>query len=426
MKGNLPLPHLLRAFRHRNYRLFFTGQVIALNGTWMTLAALGWLLFRLTGDPLTLGMMAFFMQAPTFLLTALGGVLVDHVSRRKIILIAQAADAFIMGVLAVLTLSGNVTVTQILVSCALLGMVKAFEMPARQALVADIVGTKEDLSNAIALNSSVFHSARLIGPLIAGGFIIPFFGEGICFLIHSICYLASMRCFVLLKPNPMVPSASKKSFIGQLGEGFHYAFGYPPVRDLMVLMASLALLGMPYSTLLPVFADSILGGDSATYGLLLASGGCGAMIAAIHLASRRSVLGMGRIIGFSAIFFGVALVFFALSTHLWWSLLLLFASGLCSINVMVGANTIIQTLVANELRGRVMSLMGMVFMGALPLGSLILGKAASVYGAPLAVAVGAVGSIIAGILFLQRLPELQRIARPVYIERGILSANPER
>lgn len=411
---------LLRAFRHRNYRLYFVAQTIALNGTWMTMAALGWLLYRLTGDPLTLGLMAFFLQGPTFLLAPIGGLVVDHFSRRKVIMAAQATDGLTVGVLAFLTLTGQVTVGFVLAACVLLGVVKAFEMPARQALVADLVGTREDLSNAIALNASIFHSARLIGPVLAGALIIPWFGEGACFLLHSVSYLGSLGCYLVLRPKPKTPGRSKKTVLGRLAEGFEYSFGYPPVRDLMLLLAALALFALPHGALLPVFAESVLQGDSKTYGLLLGAGGMGALTAALLLATRRSVVGMGKVIAFSSILFGVTLLLFAFSTHLEWSLFLLFAGGFCSMNAMVGANMIIQTLVEDDLRGRVMSLMGMVFMGGLPVGSLMFGKAASLFGAPVTVAVGAIVTTFVGILFLWRLPELQRMARPVYVERGLL------
>jgi MFS family permease len=417
------LPYLLRAFRHRNYRLFFVGQTIALNGTWMTLAALGWLLFRLTGDPLKLGLMAFFMQAPTFFLTALGGVLVDHASRRKIILYSQMVNGLTVATLAYLTFSEQVVVWQVLSACALLGVVKAFELPARQALVADLVEKNEDLSNAIGLNASIFHGARMVGPMIAGGLIIPFFGEGMCFLVHAVAYIGAMRCFILIQPKAKTASASGKSFVGELVDGFRYTFGYAPVRALVLLVAAVAFSAMPYGTLLPVFAESVLGGNSSTYGQLLGAGGLGALVASIMLASRPSILGMGRVIGFSTLVWGLTLIMFAFSTTLWWSLLLLFVIGWSGINVMVGSNMIIQMLVEDHLRGRVMSLHGMVFMGALPLGSLCLGKAASLFGAPISIAAAAIGTILAGLVFLLRLPALKEIARPVYVERGILDSS---
>jgi len=418
------LPHWLRAFRQRNYRLFFIGQTIVLNGSWMTMAAMGWLLFRLTGDPLMLGLMAFFLQAPTFLLTSFGGVLVDHFSRRKIILFVQSADAVAMAILAFLTLTGQVNVMHVLLVCTFLGTMKAFEMPARQALVADIVNQKGDLANAIALNSSIFHSARLSGPLVAGLLVIPLVGEGGCFLLHSFACLFGVLCFLRLRPkNPDRPTGSD-SLWGQLAEGYRYTFGFPPVRDLILFMTAIAFLGMPYNTLLPVFADTILQGDSGTFGLLLAASGLGALTAAAYLAMRTSVLGMGKVICGSIILCGFSLLGFAWSSHFYLSLFLLYLTGFTSIAAIVGTNTIVQTLVEDRLRGRVMSLFGMVFMGALPLGSLLFGQGARLFGAPTVVSLGALGISLAGVILLLRLPSLRKTARPVYQERGILPPSP--
>lgn len=411
---------LLRAFQYRNYRLFFAGQSVALTGGWMTLAALGWLIFRLTGDPLLLGLMGFFLHAPTFFLSPFGGVLVDRVSRRKVIVLCQIADSVTITTLAILTLTDIVAVWHVMSACVLLGITKAFEMPARMALVVDIVDDRNDLSNAIALNSTTFHGARLVGPMFAGVLIIPYFGEGVCFLVHAATYMFAIRCFTRLRPRPMQPDPNRGSVYQQIAEGARFAFGYPPVRALMLLVMVLVTLGISHGTLLPVFAETILSGDSGTYGLLLASGGLGAVVAAIILASRESVLGLGRVIHISAIIFGASLLLFANSTHLALSLLLLFIAGLASINVMVGTNTIIQTLVDDRLRGRVMSLLGMVFMGAIPLGALLQGRLATLIGAPGSVSAGAIGCVIAGLIFGMRLRAISQIARPLLVKRGIL------
>ncbi|MCC5788015.1 MAG: MFS transporter [Opitutales bacterium] len=413
-------PYWLRAFRQANYRLFFTGQIMALNGMWMSMAAMGWLIFRLTEDPFMLGLMAFFLQAPTFLLSSIGGVLADQWDRRKLILIVQATNAMAIGWLGVVTLTGAVTVTHILVICMVLGTTKAVEMPTRQALVADITKDKADLPNVIALNSSIFHSARLTGPLVAGVLIIPFLGEEGCFFAHSLAYVGGIFCFSRLRLIKKKKLPEGTTFLSRLAEGYRYTFGYPPIRDAVLFMAAIALIGMPYNTLLPVFADTVLDGDSSTYGLLIAAGGLGALFAGTHLAMRKSVLGMGRVIGGNIVLFGLMLFGFSLSTNLFLSLAFLFLSGFSSIMAIVGANTIVQTLVDDHMRGRVMSLFGMVFMGALPLGALFFGQAARLYGAPVVVASAAVGTVLVGIVFLLRLPSLRRLAKPVYQERGIL------
>ncbi len=418
------LPSALQAFRYRNYRLFFAGQSVAITGGWMTLAALGWLLFRLTGDPFMLGLMGFFLHAPTFLIAPLGGVLVDRVSRRAVIVCAQAVDCVTVSLLAGLTLGGLVEVWQVLALCGLMGITKGFEMPARLALVVDIVDDRAHLASAVALNSTIFHGARLVGPMLAGGLLIPLAGEGACFLAHAVSYLIAMRCFSALRPRPVQPNPAKVAVLRELKEGIRYALAHPPIRALMVLTLAFVLLGQSFGTLLPIFAKDILKGDSGTYGLLLAASGFGAVAAAIRLASRKSVLGLGRVIFRSTLLFGAVLALFALSRSLPVSLLLLVAAGLVSINVMVGTNIIIQTLVDDRLRGRVMSLHGMLFMGALPLGALLHGKVAGLFGATVAVLVGATGCVLAGIAFRIQLPSLRRYAHPLYVERGILPAQP--
>ncbi len=421
------LRYLFRTLAYRNYRLFFLGQIVALTGTWMTLAAMGWLVFRLTEDPFKLGLIGFFMHAPTFILAPLGGALTDRLDRRRLIVYTQILNLGIMVILAGVTLFGFVQIWHILLACTLLGVVKGFEMPARQALVVDIVDDRSKLSNAIALNSSIFHAARLAGPMIAGGLIIPLFGnagEGVCFLIHGLSYLVSIAFLLALQMKRHQYKASGKNIFAEMREGFAYAFGFPPVRTLLLLMGVLALFGMPYGTLLPVFAAQILDGGSRTYGLLLSAGGIGAVFSAIYLASRPSALGLGRIIALSQLLFSIMLASFAFSTHLWLSAFLLVLTGGTSLTAMVGTNTILQTLVDDERRGRLMSLMGMTFMGALPVGAILFGKAASFIGAPITLLLGATVCGAAGLVFAWRLPALRRIARPIYIERGLLPQKP--
>jgi MFS family permease len=325
-----------------------------------------------------------------------------------------------MSVLAFLTLTDRIEIWQIFTGCVLLGITKAFEMPARQALVVDIVDDRAHLSNAIALNSTIFHGARLTGPMLAGMLIIPMVGEGGCFAAHAVCVIMATPCFAMLRPRPFTPEADHLSLFRKLQEGFVYTFGFPPVRALMLLLTAFALLGQAYNTLLPIFAADILGGDERTYGQLLGATGLGAVVSAIRLASRKNVLGLGRIIFQSVLLFGLALILFSWSRIVPLALVLQFCAGMAGINVMVGSNTILQTLVEDRLRGRVMSLMGMVFMGSMPLGALLYGKAADGLGAPLAVTIGASGCILAGLVFRFHLPELRRIARPVYEARGIL------
>lgn len=414
------LADTLRAFRWRNYRLFFLGQSVAITGMWMTLAAMGWLVYRLTEDPLQLGLVGFFKHAPTFFLAPWGGVLVDHMSRRRVIVISQAVDAVTMAALAGITLSGNVEVWHVFAACVLLGITKAFEMPARQALVVDIVDDRAHLSNAIALNSTIFHGARLTGPMLAGMWIIPVYGEGGCFALHALCMLAATPCFGLLRPRPFTPHPEKLSLFRKLREGFDYCFGFAPVRALLLLLSVFSLLGQAYNTLLPVFAREVLGGNEGTYGQLLGAAGLGAVVSAVRLAARKTVLGLGTLIFRSVMVFGLSLIAFSFARLVPLALLLQFCAGMAAINVMVSSNTILQTLVEDRLRGRVMSLMGMVFMGAMPLGTLLYGKVAGEIGAPYALVLGASGCMTAGLVFRYHLPGLRKLVRPLYEAKGIL------
>lgn len=415
------LQNLLRAFRYKNYRLFFAGQTIALSGGWMSMTALGWLLYRLTGDPFMLGLMGFFMHTPTFLIAPFGGVLVDHVSRRTVIVLSQCADCVTIFLLAVLTLGGWIEVWHIMAACTLLGISKGFEMPARQAMVADIIEERSNLSNAIALNSTVFHGSRMVGPVLAGAVLIPLVGEGGCFVVHVICYIFAIHWFRQLVLKPVKSAEQPVSVFGEMREGFAYVFGYKPVRALLILIICFVILGQSYGTLLPVFAHSVLSGDSKTFGLMVSVTGFGAVMAAFWLASRQSVLGLGRVIFLNTLLFGVALILFSQSTELYLSMILLFFVGFCGLSVMISNNTIIQTLVDDRLRGRVMSLLGMAFMGSLPLGALIYGKLAGLIGAPLTVMAGGGGCLLAALAFRAQLPSLRRIVAPLYVKRGILS-----
>lgn len=423
---SLPLPDprfLFRTFSSRNYRLFFAGQSISLTGTWMSIAAMGWLVYRLTGDPLLLGLVGFCMHAPTFLLSPLGGAISDRHNRRTVMVVAQSLNMITMLALAALTLAGVVAVWHVLTACVLLGVTKGFDLPARQALVVDIVGKRENLANAIALNSSMFHGARLVGPMLAGGLIIPWFGElgeGVCFAIDGFSYIATIACLIALRVQPREAREQTKHIVTDIAEGFMYTFGFRPMRAVLMLVATVGLFGFPYSTLLPVFAEDILKGDARTYGLLLAAGGMGALAGAMYLASRTTVLGLGRVITVTTLLFSVTMMLFAMSTTLWVSTLLLVIAGAAGLITMVGTNTILQSLVDDGRRGRVMSFFGMTFMGALPLGALLYGQAASTIGAPYTVLLGALVCGIAGLAFGVRLPVLRQIARPVYIQRGII------
>ena len=398
---------LLRALKTRNYRLFISGQAISLTGTWMTLAAIGWLVYRLTGDPLMLGLVGFFLHAPTFLLVSLGGVLSDRLDRRHILMACHVGNMATVSVLSILTLLEVIQVWQILGCCMLLGITKAFEMPARQALVAEVMDDRRLLPNAIALNSSVFHAAHLVGPL-AAAIIIPLFGtrgEAMCFLLDAVSYIPVIYCLLAIRLRPRPRSGESRRILTDMLDGFSYAFGHPRMRELLFLVGAVGLFGMPYNTLFPVFAEQILGGGATTYGMLMAASGIGALAAALHLAARQTTFGLARLIGLNVVIFSGALVGFALSTHLVVTLMLLVVAGGASLTTMVASNTILQTLVDDSQRGRLMSLFGMIFMGAMPLGALLHGKIASLFSAPMAVLAGAAVTAVAGLVFARRQPD---------------------
>lgn len=394
---------LLRAFRFRNFRLYFIAQIIGLNGNWLTFAALGWLIFRLSGDPFMLGLLTFCMHAPAFFFTPIAGVVADKVSRKKVIAVTQLTDAFVLTVLAWLTLTDQVEVIHVLIACVLLGTAKGFAMPSRQAMIAEIVEDRSLMGNAIALNSTVFHSARLIGPMLAGGILIPLGGEGLCFALNSGAYLVSAACIIRLQLNPRVKDPHRPTFLAELSEGFRYAFRTPSLRDIILLVVAFSLFGQAFSSLLPIFAGEILDGDSGTFGLLVSSLGLGALVAGALLASRESIAGLDRFISRCLFVMGIALAGFSLSQQLWISLLLLMVVGFTSVATMIGSNTLLQTRVENDFRGRVMSIFSMAFMGGIPLGALVIGKVASLVGAPPAVLGTALLSLLVAIAFHHRL-----------------------
>ncbi|MFA9476821.1 MFS transporter [Phycisphaerales bacterium AB-hyl4] len=411
-----------RALRSRNYRLFFLGQLTSLAGTWMSLMAMGWLVYRLTNDPFMLGLLGFCMHVPTFILSPLGGALVDRWNRRTVMIVAQSVDMLTMLTLATLTLTGNVEVWHILLGCSALGIAKAFDLPARQSLVVEIIEHRDDLPNAIALNSSMFHGARMLGPVL-GGVIIwlaPVNGEGFCFLLDGLSYIAVIGALFALRLTARREPETRKHLLHDMREGFAHAFGFAPMRALMILMGTIALVGIPYGTLLPAIARDVLHGTERTYSLLVAAGGMGAFVGAMYLAGRSSVLGLGRIIAICTIMFGLSLALFSFSTHLAFSLPLLVIAGAVSMVAMAGTNTIIQTLVDDAMRGRVMSFFGMTFMGAMPMGALMAGKLATIIGPTTTIMIGGFASALAGVAFGWQLPALREIVRPIYVERGIL------
>ncbi len=396
--------------------------------------AMGWLIYRLTDSELMLGMIWFAMRGPSFLFSPIAGALVDRMDARRLTIAIQTMDMITMSVLGLITIGGHVQVWHILACCCALGITKAFDVPVRQTLVVQIINQRSDLPNAIALTSAIFNAAGLTGPMLGGAVLwlasTPIVkawlgegqGEGLCFLVDAISFVAVIGSVIALRIIQKPPVVQRQPLLKEMKDGFVAAFGFVPIRDLLLLITAVGLLAGPYNTLLPAIARDVLAGDEQTYSLLMAAGGIGAIIGAIYLARRPTVLGLGKIIAAGTTFFGSSLVLFAFSTNLWISALLLVAAALGYMIILAGSNTVIQTLVDDSLRGRVMSLYGMTFMGSIPVGALLAGKFASMTSAPLAIGIGGLACIICGLIFATRLPSLLAKAKPIYAKRGVMQA----
>lgn len=410
---------MLRALGARNYRLFFTGQGVSLIGTWLTRVATSWLVYRLTSSALLLGVVAFAGQIPTFVLAPFGGVLVDRWDRRRILLVTQFLSMLQSFALAALALSKSISVWHVAALSLLQGLINAFDTPARQAFVIEMVENKADLPNAIALNSSMVNGARLLGPSVAG-VLIATVGEGGCFLIDGFSYLAVIYSLWAMRITSQRPARARARVLHELAGGFRYAFHFPPIRALLLLLALVSLMGMPYTVLMPVVATQSLHGGPHTLGFLMAATGVGALGGALFLASRRSVVGLGRTIVLAAGAFGVGLIGFAASRALWLSLPLMLVTGFGMMVEMAASNTILQTIVEEHMRGRLMSFYTMAFMGTAPFGSLLAGALATRIGASWTIALGGFACVVGALLFAFRLPALRELVRPIYTRLGIL------
>ncbi len=410
---------MFRSLRHRNFRLFFMGQGLSLIGTWMQMTAVAWLVWRLGHNPFLLGLSGFAARIPTFALAPFAGVLVDRVNRRRLVLVMQILAMLQALLLAGLMYSGHLAIWHVILLALFLGFINAVDMPARQSFLVQLLDRREDLNNAIALNSSMVNGARLIGPSLAG-FLIARSGEGFCFLLNGLSYLAVIASLLLMRLPPQPPPRHRGAVRDHLREGFHYAFGFMPIRALLLLLALVSLTGASYTQLLPIFAQQILHGDARTQGFLLSAAAVGALAGALYLATRRTVRGLGRVIAVSPVILGAGLMAMGLSSRLGVTLALMPVIGLGLMVQTASTNTILQTIVDDDQRGRVMSFYSMAFMGMVPLGSLFAGTLAHLIGARATVIVGG-GCCIAGALwFVRRLPELRAHIRPIYLRQGIL------
>ncbi len=399
--------NIFRSFRYRNFRLFFSGQSISLIGTWIQRIAVPWMVYDLTGSPFLLGAVGFAGQIPTMLLAPFAGVYVDRWNRYRILLVTQVLAMAQALLLAFLTLAGTLAIWHVFLLSILLGCINAIDMPARQSFLIDMVDRKEDLGNAIALNSSFVNAARILGPSIAG-ILIALAGEGICFLINGASYLFVIASLMMMQVTPRERIPKDKDMFGELKEGFAYVAGFPPMKYVILLLALVSLVGMPYSVLMPVVAREVLGGGSSTFGFLMAASGAGAFIAALYLASRRSAHGLHRLIPSAAALFGAGLVALSFSRLFPLSMFLMLFTGMGMMMQMASSNTMLQTLTTDELRGRVMSYYTLAFMGTAPFGSLMAGSLAKWMGASHTLLAGGIVCILGALLYRRKLPLLER------------------
>jgi len=416
----------LRALKHRNFQLFFSGQLISLIGTWMQTVAESWLVYRLTGSSLLLGSVAFASQIPVFLMAPVGGTVADRFNRHRIIITTQSCAMVLALTYAGLTISGRIRVWEIFVLAALLGVVNAFDIPARQAFIVDMVG-REDLMNAIALNSSMFNGARVIGPAVAG-IIVAKVGEGWCFFGNGISYIAVITGLLLMRVNIKRRDVTA-SPLENILEGFRYVRNTHPIRALLLLLGLVSLVGMPYAVLMPVFAKQILHGGARELGILMGATGVGALLGALTLATRTGLKGLGRWITLASAGFGLSLILFCgiayfLPQYFWLATATLIPVGFCIMLQMAASNTLVQSMVPDRLRGRVMSVYSMMFMGMAPFGAFYAGALAQHIGAPLTVVIGAIACLCGSAAFAAGLPKLRVEARQLILAQQEVGGEP--
>jgi MFS family permease len=425
-----------RALRHRNFQLFFSGQLISLVGTWMQTVAQSWLVYKLTGSGLLLGSVGFASQIPVFLFAPLGGITADRSNRQRVVIATQVASMILALVLAALTLTHRVTVKEIFVLAALLGVVNAFDIPGRQAFLVDMVG-KEDLMNAIALNSSMFNGARVVGPAVAG-VLVARLGEGWCFFANGVSYIAVIVGLLMMNVHAPARASAHTSPFEHVMEGFRFVSKTAPIRALLLLLGVVSVTGMPYVVLMPIFADRILhrGGQelasligshdlgAVRLGILMGAAGVGALLGALTLAMRSGVKGLGTWVSMCCAGFGVSLILFAFSTSFWLSVLLLLPVGYFIMLQMASSNTLIQAMVPDALRGRTMAVYSMMFMGLAPVGALLGGALSDRLGAPWTVAIGGLASVLGAWWFSVQLPKVRAEARQLIMAQAMTGGEP--
>ncbi|MEH2132342.1 MAG: MFS transporter [Nostoc sp.] len=411
---------LLPALRSKNYRLFFAGQGISLIGTWMTQLATIWLVYDLTNSPLMLGIVGFSSQIPSFFLAPFGGVFVDRFSRYHTLIATQVLAMIQSLTLAALALTGVIQVWHIIVLSLLQGFINALDAPARQAFVPELVERREDLANAIAINSTMFNGARLIGPAI-GGLLIAGVGTGYCFLIDGLSYIAVIAALLAMEVKPWKNVVTVGNPLQKVKEGFVYAFSFPPIRSILLLSVLVSLMGLQNTILVPVIAEQVLKGGAETLGFLMAASGVGALTGGIYLATRQTIMGIGKLIALAPAILGIGLIAFSLSRFLPLSLFTMLFVGLGTILQIAASNTFLQTIVEEDKRGRLMSLYTMSFLGMIPIGNLLGGLLASHIGATNTLIIDGIVCILGSLIFSRQLPALRKIMRPIYEQKGIVT-----
>ena len=415
--------NIIRAFRYRNYRLFFAGQSISLIGTWTQQVAISWLVYRVTGSTLLLGAVAFANQIPTLLLGPFAGVVADRWERKRLLIWTQSLSMLQATILAALVLTGTVQTWHIVALSLLIGIINAFDIPIRQSFVIQMVERKEDLGNAIALNSAMFNSARFIGPSVAG-ILISTVGEGICFLLNAISYLAVLASLTAIRVAPRQNHSSNNSAWVEFYEGLRYAWGFKPIIAMLALLSVFSLAGAPYFVLMPAFAKDVLHGGAHTFGFLMGSAGVGALAATMYLASRKSARGLINLIPAATAACGLGITSFALSRSFPFSIVCVFVAGFGMMIQIASSNTIIQTIVDEDKRGRVMSLFAMSFMGIMPFGSIIAGSVAGRIGVQNTLLAGAACCIIGASVFALKLSRLRELLKPIFASIEVCETEP--
>ncbi len=420
---NVSISHAWRALKNRNFRLFFIGQGISVIGTWMTRVATSWLVYRLTGSALLLGIVSFSSQIVPFVLQPVAGAWVERINRQKLLICTQAAASIQSFILTVLTLRHIITIHEVIMLSIIQGLITAFDAPGRNSFFVQMIEDRNDLGNAIALNSTVVNSARLVGPALAG-IIIGLAGEGGCFLIDAISYLAVILSLCLMKIQTVEAASSVDNLSKQMREGWDYVCSFIPIRTILLLIIIICLVGYPYIVLLPIFAARILHGGPYTVGWLTGASGFGALVSALSLAVRKTVVGLTHMLQVSSAILGIALILFGCSHLLPFSLLLMVLAGFGMMQSTSASNMIIQTLVPEDIRARVISYYAMAFFGSAPLGSLLTGVLAQKIGAPNTIIITGSMCLLGSFWFTLQMPKVHSIIRPIYQEMGLIPVKP--